>query len=102
MLVSHADIQSLVAAEVQRQLARIERLAKDPWLDPEAIAQHAGLSRYHVLRMIRAGRGPRVAGEGKLMRARRTWVDSWLERQHAGTALQKQSASPSPTTGGKS
>jgi excisionase family DNA binding protein len=64
---------------IQRQLRRLGLLIPDTWLTPREAAQHARLSKAHLLRLCRQGRGPDYSGAGKLMRFRRSAVDHWLD-----------------------
>jgi excisionase family DNA binding protein len=76
-----AATRDLIACEIARQLARIE---DDPWLSPQTAAERANCSRAHLLRCIRQGEGPTVAGSGRMMRMRQSAVDRWLERRGEG------------------
>jgi excisionase family DNA binding protein len=74
--------------QFERAVERIVRrlTAFDPWLPPKQMAEHAGVSKDHVLRALRAGAIEHV-GEGKLIRARQSAVDHWLantkKKEHA-------------------
>jgi excisionase family DNA binding protein len=70
---------------IERALRKLGLLVADSWLTPAEAAKHARLSKSHLLRVCRQGRGPEYAGEGKLMRFRKSAVDRWLAASSAQT-----------------
>jgi excisionase family DNA binding protein len=65
---------------IERKLRRLGLLIPDVWMTPAEAADHARLSKHHLLRLCRQGNGPDHRGMGKLMRFRRSAVDQWLDR----------------------
>jgi excisionase family DNA binding protein len=50
----------------------------DTWLTPTEAAARARVSKSHFLRLVRAAKGPKHSGEGRLMRFRVSDVDAWV------------------------
>jgi len=59
-------------------MTSIETSTADSWLKPRQAAERANLSVDNFLKRIRNGTGPRVVGKHKLMRCRRSWIDTWV------------------------
>ena len=74
--VTPDDVRTFIAIEIGRQLTR---LGNDPWHDPASGAAHANCSKAHLLKCIRQGRGPAYVGSGRMMRMRRSSIDTWLK-----------------------
>jgi len=64
---------------IERKLRALGLLVPDSWMTPAEAAAYARMSKWHFQRLCRQGRGPECVGAGKLMRFRRSAVDSWLD-----------------------
>jgi hypothetical protein len=78
-LAASANADLVLERQIERALRKLGLLVADSWMTPLEAAQHARLSKQHLLRVCRQGCGPQFVGEGKLMRFRRSAIDRWLE-----------------------
>ncbi|MBX9845206.1 MAG: helix-turn-helix domain-containing protein [Xanthobacteraceae bacterium] len=76
--VNESDEQEL-DRRIERKLRQLGLLVPDAWMTPSEAAGHARVSRWHLLRLCRAGCGPESCGVGKMMRFRRSAIDRWLD-----------------------
>jgi excisionase family DNA binding protein len=69
-----------VAKGIERRIERSGRGLDTfkSWLPAREAAERARLSKSHLLRLVRQGRGPAHVGAGRLMSFRGSDVDSWV------------------------
>jgi excisionase family DNA binding protein len=68
-------------SELQQRIKSALRVLAvgDTWLTPTEAATRARISKSHFLRLLRAAKGPKHSGEGRLMRFRVSDVDAWID-----------------------
>lgn len=93
-ITPNAELECLIDRLVEQTVARVERLARKPFLNSKECAELLGVTPEHLCAMRARGQGPRWSGGGKWTRYERRVAIDWLsnlprglDTDREGTAL---------------